>query len=54
MLTFLKIFARCMEQKFKIIYVEESALQTINNHLKIRLEDKEDFYAKIGEKKNLI
>jgi len=55
-LTFIKIMARSIAQKFNIIYCDESSIQTINNHLKIWKSPNDDFYANISNKKkfNLI
>ena len=55
-LTFIKIMARSIVQKFNIIYCDESSIQTVNNHLKIWKSPNDDFYANISNKKkfNLI
>ena len=47
MLAFVKIIIRCLYQKFNIIYVNESSINTINNNLKLRKESNDNFYAKI-------
>ena len=54
MFTFLKIVTRCIYQKFSIIYCDESSLQTLNNHLKIWTDTKEDFTSKHTPKKDFI
>jgi len=51
MLTFIKIIARCFYQKFKVIYVDESSIQTINNNLKVWKRDEENFYSKVLPRK---
>jgi len=55
-LVFIKIIIRSMMQKFHIIYCDESAIQSVNNHLKVWKSPEEDFYANIAPKKkyNLI
>ena len=50
-LVFIKIIIRSMIQKFHIIYCDESAIQNINNHLKIWKSPDEDFYSNITDKK---
>lgn len=56
MMTFIKIIIRCFIQKFSVIYVDESSIQTYNNHLKIWSNEKENFTAALAPKKrfNLI
>ena len=51
MLTFIKIIIRCFYQKFKVIYVDESCIQTINNNLKVWKKDDENFYSKVLPRK---
>lgn len=51
MLSFIKIIIRCIILNFTLIYVDESCLQTYNNHLKIWTEKNEDFVAKIAPKR---
>ena len=41
-------------QNFSDIYVDESSIQTMNNHLKIRANEEENFTANLATKKNII
>ena len=49
-LVFIKIILRSMVQQFNIIYCDESAIQSVNNHLKIWKSPEEEFYAPIAHK----
>lgn len=51
--AFVKIIARCISQKFNLIYVDESAIQNTNNNFYCWRKSDEDIYAELGPKKRL-